>query len=521
MCTYLSKRGSTYYFRRVIPDELRPAFDGAREFMFSLRVKDREAAKRKLPHETLRTDQLLDRARARLTDTAGSTPPVRTSAPALSAWETAQVESAREDDAEREARREELAEYVEFLRDRLRGSTREMPRELRAFRYLLEGHEFDNKLLQDQLTKARAEKRELEQRMGRMEPQAVSSAPVNGRQIPSSPPPTVPLLDTFEAYAAAQGLKAGTAKEWRARMGGLIAFLGHDDAAKISADDVQRWRDQLLSETVRGGKKRDPRTVRSTYLSALRATLNWAVEERKLPSNVAAAIVVRVPRKAKLRERDFTTEEATRILKATLVQDARLSEERAFARRWIPWLCAYTGARVNEFSQLRREDVQQIDGVWAVNITPEAGTVKTNVARTVPLHSHLLEQGFVEAVSSRKDGPLFYDPSKQRVQADASRHYKKVGERLAAWVRRDVGIADPNVQPNHGWRHTFKTRALSAGMPERIADYIQGHAPRTVGRTYGSVLMSTLVEAIESLPRFHVESEAATAQAQLLQLSLS
>ncbi|WP_443018660.1 DUF6538 domain-containing protein [Sphingomonas sp. 7/4-4] len=33
MCTYLAKRGSTYYFRRIIPSELRPALSGKAEFM--------------------------------------------------------------------------------------------------------------------------------------------------------------------------------------------------------------------------------------------------------------------------------------------------------------------------------------------------------------------------------------------------------------------------------------------------------------------------------------------------------
>lgn len=64
MCTYLAKRGATYYFRRVIPAELRPAFDGRSEFMISLRIKDRDQAKRLLPAHTANTDRLMDEARA-------------------------------------------------------------------------------------------------------------------------------------------------------------------------------------------------------------------------------------------------------------------------------------------------------------------------------------------------------------------------------------------------------------------------------------------------------------------------
>ena len=60
-----------------------------------------------------------------------------------------------------------------------------------------------------------------------------------------------------------------------------------------------------------------------------------------------------------------------------------------------------TGARVNEFSQLRKKDVQQVDGIWTVRITPEAGTVKTNEARVVPLHEHLIQQGFLDMVKQQ------------------------------------------------------------------------------------------------------------------------
>jgi integrase len=139
-----------------------------------------------------------------------------------------------------------------------------------------------------------------------------------------------------------------------------------------------------------------------------------------------------------------------------------------------------------------------------VNITPDAGTVKAKVARLVPLHQHLMDQGFLDMVKERGAGPLFYDPNKQRVLKDSNRHFKKVGERLAEWVRKEVGITDPDIQPNHAWRHTFKTMSHTAGIEERVADAIQGHAPSTTGRRYGGVPLKTKAEAIAKLPRFQV-----------------
>jgi hypothetical protein len=53
--------------------------------------------------------------------------------------------------------------------------------------------------------------------------------------------------------------------------------------------------------------------------------------------------------------------------------------------------------------------VVQQKGIWVLKITPEAGTTKTGKPRTVPLHEHLIEQGLLEFVKAKAQGPLFYD----------------------------------------------------------------------------------------------------------------
>ena len=123
----------------------------------------------------------------------------------------------------------------------------------------------------------------------------------------------------------------------------------------------------------------------------------------------------------------------------------------AAARRWIPWICAYTGARLNEITPLSGRDFFQREGIWMIRIRAE--TAKTRKFRKVPLHSHLIEQGLLTYAKARGARPLFYDPHRSRGGKDSNPHFKKVGERLAEWVRA-LGI-DPRVAPNHGWRHRF------------------------------------------------------------------
>lgn len=415
----------------------------------------------------------------------------------------ASLEAAENDRAaadEQEERRALRADDRAYWRERMGFTTKELtPREA-AVKDLLRERDFDLEIVRAELAHLRMTLKRAE-KAG--DPDIIAKADTP-RPTPAITP--VPLLTLFNAYAKEQALKPNTAGEWKAMLTALTTFLGHDDAARITAIDLDRWRDALLTEKTKAGKLRDPLTVKSKYFTALRATLNYGVEKRKLPENVARTVVVRVPRKAKLRERDFTRDEANTILAATYSKpSANLSAELALARRWIPWLCAYTGARVNEIGQLRGSDVQLREGIWTIRITPEAGTVKANVARVVPLHSHLIEQGFPAIATAKGDDPIFYAPDRVRKPGEGNSHFKKVGEKLAEWVRNDVGINDPQLQPNHAWRHTFKTLTREANISERIADAVQGHAPRSVGQSYGSVPLRTLSEAIEKLPRFEPE----------------
>jgi hypothetical protein len=71
-------------------------------------------------------------------------------------------------------------------------------------------------------------------------------------------------------------------------------------------------------------------------------------------------------------------------------------------------------------------------------------------------------------------------------------------------VREDVGVRDPAIQPNHAWRHTFKRLSYTAGIEERVADAIQGHAPRTAGRKYSEPPIQVKAEAVAKVPRFEV-----------------
>ena len=229
---------------------------------------------------------------------------------------------------------------------------------------------------------------------------------------------------------AMKTMKASTRKRYRGCLEDLERFLGVPDLGTATPERIQAWVDDLASRTVGEGDEArravGDKTIKESHLAAARSFYGWAVKRKKLTANPALDVHVAVRKKPKLRQPYFTDDERNLILSETLREPSgrELAEFKA-AKRWIPWLCLYTGARVNEITQLRGLDVNERTrgGIVActITITPEAGSQKTDEAREVPLHPHLVEQGFPEYAKRKGAGPLFYDPVRRRGGSDENR----------------------------------------------------------------------------------------------------
>lgn len=302
------------------------------------------------------------------------------------------------------------------------------------------------------------------------------------------------LTQVFEDYVREKKIAAASQKKWR----GIIAKVAAEvpDIRDLTGDWVVDWKDRLLKRGLSAVY------VRDSHLASLRATCAWAKGNRRIVTNPLDGISVAVPQKTTTRQKWFTPDETAIILKGSLAAPPpRATREMANARRWVPWLCAYTGARVGEIAQLRKEDIQTHDGHLLIWITPEAGSTKDRNPRFVGIHPHLLEQGFAEFVKAQAKGPLFYNPARYRGGKAGNAQYNKVSERLAAWVR-ELGVNDARIRPNHAWRHLFKTKARGVFMDVGARDYMQGHVPATEGEAYGGYEPHVLAHEIAKVPRF-------------------
>lgn len=319
-------------------------------------------------------------------------------------------------------------------------------------------------------------------------------------QLTSDPVSIKGLFQKYLIELKANNKGAEAERRWTAVIDDFVSFSKTDDARRITRKNVIEWKDAKLTYLL-------PKTVKDVYLTALKATLNWAVSNDLLDTNPADKVKIRVSEKVLNRPKGFTDGEAERILSVTQSYTAaihntktREAPQTSAAKKWAPLLCAFTGSRITEITQLRKSDIRIENKTAILRISPDAGAVKNNKFRDVPLHQQILDMGFMDFVEKSADGPLFYPNTVRKTNGLPAR---TVSGRISQWLQSQSLIPD-GVRPNHGWRHAFKTRCREAGIDSSTIDAICGHSPRTVGEKYGNVTITTMKNAIDKLDRYKI-----------------
>ena len=319
----------------------------------------------------------------------------------------------------------------------------------------------------------------------------------------------VPLKKLFDDYIASRqavGFHRDGGANWEHPIKALTRFLGHSDARKITRLNLIHWRDSLLASGL------SAKTVSDKHLAAVCAVLTWAFENARLPTNEAEKVKQDVPKQVRSREAGYVEKEAVLILMASrdykpapAVNPAnRESAHITAAKRWIPLLCAFTGARVTEMTQLRKEDLRQEGDRWIIRITPEAGSVKSGQYRDVPLHRQVVGLGFIDFVNAAKPGPMFHGAmTAEKYLASA----RATSGRLSEWLQ-ELNLVPEGVAPNYGWRHRFKTQGRELGMSDRVLDAIQGHPGKGASDGYGDVTIAAKLKIIDALADYELAADS-------------
>lgn len=263
---------------------------------------------------------------------------------------------------------------------------------------------------------------------------------------------------------------------WRLSLG--MAKAAASDARTVTREEAEQWRASLLDQGTLAN-----RTV-NDKLASISTIIEWGRGMHRDDFHPVGNPMEGL-RKLDFRvldsdARTYGIEEAITVLEAA-------RRETEVRRRWLPWVCAYTGMRIEEAGQLKVEDFFQAGGRWFLTVsTSGRRSLKTaSSQRRIPIHPSLEAEGFLEFVQAVGKGRLFLS--------------NRIQPHMSEWVRETAGVKRKELSPNHGWRHFFEDLCALANMPDAARDYMTGRATGKSRDLYGrsEVMLPGLTKAMD------------------------
>ena len=300
------------------------------------------------------------------------------------------------------------------------------------------------------------------------------------------------MLELFKDYAKSRDLSPKTVSDWRRCVRVFDTWLDGRPPYDLASSDIYQYADDLLSGKATG-RAMSSRSVNTVYLAAIARTFTYAVQRGRLASNPAQGVKLQATRAERAQDtpRAYTDDEVAVLLAAARRQDSAV-------KRWVPWLLAFTGARISEVLHARKADVRTEHGITYLAIAPEPGRfLKTAESRRrVPLHDALKAEGFMDYVASLSASDYLFPGDWSDKQGDRS---KTPGNAVRAMLRQAMPEHTGKVSPAHSFRHWLAASLRRYSVSDDVARELAGHAVRDAHAGYGRDDLATLNDAITRL----------------------
>lgn len=321
------------------------------------------------------------------------------------------------------------------------------------------------------------------------------------------------LADSIELYCAdklrLKQWREHVAREYRRQFDLLLEYLGQEASLHVSSDvasDVKNMLLRLPSHRTKGALKKLPLLEQleakdakrigavtvNNHLITYSAFYDWAVKRKETDENNFRALIDNV--KKLHAERDaFDLAQTKRIFDA--VMDTKYPHHK-----WGVLIAFYTGARVNEIAQLQVTDIVQEEGIWCFRFTDDEEQQQRlkneSSRRIIPIHSRLIELGFLDLVKEARTGRIFHKLSYQPKHG--------YGRGINRWFNESLlpklDIKSPNLV-FHSIRHTVAQQLRNSKVQEGVLKDILGHSHDGVTMSIyaNSLDKRVMQEAIETL----------------------
>ena len=256
----------------------------------------------------------------------------------------------------------------------------------------------------------------------------------------------------------------------------------------ITSADAMNYRDELLTQG---------RSYKSNkeYLAAIFQFFKWCQLMNYSNHNPFESVTVGQKPKAKANQgrNRWTASELKRLIRSTAFNDSTDDF------KWVTLMMLYGGLRPSEACQLLLSDIKQVDGVDCISVDDSGAGQRIkniNAKRYVPIHSALLEQGFMAFVTQRKTQQIqLFDYKPVGINEDWSKNYCK----QLAKLQNEIDMQANKRPTAYGLRHTFIDEMKQLDISEHIVAQIVGHAnPNITYSRYGKdVRVDALLKDIE------------------------
>lgn len=345
---------------------------------------------------------------------------------------------------------------------------------------------------------------------------------------PEPKKPSSPLLSkVIEAFLTEQKgqVNEKTHESLRSKLNLFLEVIGNKPVDTITREEIVEYRETLKKLPPNMKKKKEYRgksvsqilkmkpeetmsghTIKS-YLERAQKILDYAHLRGYCSRNVAQDIKFRNTTRSDEERRIFTHDELVAMfVTSSEFGDNKLQKPYQF---WGSLIGLFTGARVNEISQLHLADFKEDNGVCYIDIidnTPDKKLKNKASRRQVPLHPLLVDDlgliRYVEKLRSQGETRLFPEVKNGR---------DGYGKALSNWFNdrfkdKYINHTNPEDKGNatfHSIRHTFITKLGHNGLDDHTIKALVGHAESSIThstyckRKAPSELLSPLVEHLD------------------------
>ncbi len=336
-------------------------------------------------------------------------------------------------------------------------------------------------------------------------PDEIPIIPASAAAQPGEQEPSELLSKVISLYIAEQ-VRGGnwsekSTVEYTACLMLLKEYLGDIPIKSIDYKMMREYKEALLQlpPNIRKSPKYRGKTVHqilemnvvnpmatatvNKHLTRTSSLFDYAVNNGFIDRNLAARMQVREAKKDSEFRDPFDSKDLRKLFHSKEYLEDTHSNSYCF---WLPVLGLYTGCRLEELCQLHLDDIQQVDGLWVININLKDGKrVKTKAGlRVIPLHSFLVEglnlSGYAGKLRAEGNTRLFPELHKGR---------DGYGKAPSRWFNERYkvrcGIVEKGAKKDfHSFRHTFDNALKQAGVLEGMAAEVAGHSGKT-GIDYG------------------------------------